>query len=142
MAMSAGARRGGVCADINVTPFADIMIVLLIIFMVAASVMDKDDRFRLPAAASSRESGKSPLVVKVTRDGRVLLGEAPMLDAAMLETMLRERLAGGGPAPVDLQADEGLAYDRVAPSLAALRAAGAAEVVLRTQPGVRTSRNP
>jgi biopolymer transport protein ExbD len=141
MGMSAGPRRGGVCADINVTPFADIMIVLLIIFMVAASVMDKDDRFRLPPAANARESQKAPLVVKVTRDGRLLLGETAMLDTAMLEMVLRERLAGVL-QPVQLQADEGLPYDRVAPSLAALRAAGAAEIVLRTQPGVRTSRNP
>ena len=142
MAMSTGARRGGVCADINVTPFADIMIVLLIIFMVAASVVDRDDRFRLPPASNARESQKSPLIVKVTREGRLLLGETTMLDAAMLEMVLRERLAGGDPGLVQLQADEGLPYDRVAASLAALRAAGAAEIELRTQSGVRTSRNP
>jgi biopolymer transport protein ExbD len=142
MSMSAGARRSGVCADINVTPFADIMIVLLIIFMVAASVVGKDDRFRLPPAANAREALKAPLVVKVTREGRLLLGETAMVDAAMLEMVLRARLAGGDPGTVQLQADEGLPYDRVAPSLAALRAAGAVEIVLRTQPGVRTSRNP
>ena len=60
----------------------------------------------------------------------------------MLEMVLRERLAGGDAGPVQLQADEGLPYDRVAASLAALRAAGAAEIVLRTQSAVRTSRNP
>jgi biopolymer transport protein ExbD len=142
MAMSTGVRRSGVCADINVTPFADIMIVLLIIFMVAASVADKDDRFRLPPASNARESQKSPLVAKLTRDGRLLLGETTMVDAAMLEMVLRERLADGAPRLVELQADQGLPYDRVAPSLAALRTAGAAEIVMRTQPGVRTSRNP
>ncbi len=141
MAMSTGPRRGGVCADINVTPFADIMIVLLIIFMVAASVLDKDDRFRLPRAANARESEKAPLVVKVTRDGRLLLGETAMVDAAMLEMVLRERL-GGDARAVQLQADEGLPYERVAPSLGALRAAGAAEILLRTQPGLQASRNP
>jgi len=56
--------------------------------------------------------------------------------------VLRARLSDGTPPLVQLQADEGLPYDRVAPSLAALRAAGAAEIVLRTQAGVRTSRNP
>jgi biopolymer transport protein ExbD len=141
MAMSAGPRRSGVCADINVTPFADIMIVLLIIFMIAASAMDKDDRFRLPPAAHSRDSQKSPLVVKVTRDGRLLLGETAMVDPAMLEMVLRDRLSAS-PALVQLQADEGLAYDRVTPALAAARAAGAEQIVLRTQSAVRTSRNP
>ena len=142
MAMSTGARKGGVCAEINVTPFADIMIVLLIIFMVATSVADRDDRFRLPPAASSRESQKSPLIVKVTREGRLLLGETLMLDATMLQMALAPRLADGDSALVHLQADEGLAYDRVAPALAAVRAAGAALIVLRTQPGVQTTRNP
>ena len=141
MSMSTGERRGGVCADINVTPFADIMIVLLIIFMVATSAMDKDDRFRLPPAANSHESDKSPLVVKILRDGRVLLGETAVPDAAILETFVRERLAGSA-REVQLQADEGLTYERVAPSLLALRAAGAAEIVLRTQPGVQARRNP
>jgi len=142
MAMSAGSRKGGVCADINVTPFADIMIVLLIIFMVATSAMDKDDRFRLPAAANALESHSSPLIVRVTREGRVLLGETIMADAGLLEKVLRERLAEGDARPVQLQADEGLDYERVAPALAAVRAAGAAQIVLRTQPGVRTTRNP
>ena len=142
MGMSAGPRRGGVCADINVTPFADIMIVLLIIFMVAASVLDKDDRFRLPPASNARESEKAPLVVKVTRDGRLLLGETAMVDAAMLEMVLRRHLSDGDARTVQLQADEGLAYDRVSPALAAARAAGAEQVLLRTQSGARPSRNP
>ena len=63
-----------------------------------------------------------------------------MLDAAMLEMVC----ASAWPAATrgrQLQADEGLPYDRVAPSLAALRAAGAARSSC-TQPGVRTSRNP
>jgi biopolymer transport protein ExbD len=141
MAMSAGARRDAVCADINVTPFADIMIVLLIIFMVAASVLDRDDRFRLPPAANARESAQAPVVVKLTRDGRLFLGETVMVDGAMLEMVLRERL-GGEARAVQLQADEGLPYARVAPTLAALRGAGAAEILLRTQPGVQARRNP
>lgn len=142
MAMSAGPRKGGVCADINVTPFADIMIVLLIIFMVATSAMDRDDRFRLPAAANSRESQKSPLIVKVTRDGRVLLGETLMLDATMLQMALAPRFGERDGAPVHLQADDGLAYERIVPTLDAMRAAGATQIVLRTQPGVQTTRNP
>jgi biopolymer transport protein ExbD len=142
MAMSNGARRGSVCADINVTPFADIMIVLLIIFMVATSAMDKDDRVRLPPAANARESEESLPVVKVTREGHVLLSETAMFDAATLEMALRERLAGGDRRLVQVQADEGLAYDRVAPTLAAVRAAGAEQVALRTQPGAHATRSP
>jgi biopolymer transport protein ExbD len=142
MSMSVGARRGGVCADINVTPFADIMIVLLIIFMIATTAFDKDDRFRLPPAAHSREPQKSELIVRVTREGALLLGETRMLDAAMLAMVLRERLADQGQPLVQLQADEGLPYERVAPALGAVRSAGAEAVVLRTQPGVQTTRNP
>jgi biopolymer transport protein ExbD len=142
MSMSTGPRKGGVCADINVTPFADIMIVLLIIFMVATTALDKDARFRLPPASHSREPQGSPLTVKILRDGRVLMGETAMLDGTMLELVLRERLADGDPRPVQLQADEGLDYARVAPTLAAVRAAGAASIVLRTQPGVQATRKP
>jgi biopolymer transport protein ExbD len=142
MSMSAGTRKDGVRADINVTPFADIMIVLLIIFMVATTAIHQDHRLRLPAAASARESQESPLIVKVTRDGRMLLGETPLPDADVLQMALQARLGEGDSRLVQLQADEGLEYERVAAALAAVRAAGATQIVLRTQPGVQTTRNP
>ena len=110
-------RRAGAINEINMTPFIDVMLVLLIIFMVAASVVDRDDRFRLPPASNARESQKSPLVVKVTREGRLLLGETTMLDAAMLEMVLRERLAGGESAHV-------LAQQPPAPLVRLARGAG------------------
>ena len=142
MSMSVGPRKSGVSAEINVTPFADIMIVLLIIFMIATTAIDKDDRLRLPPAAHGRETEKAPLVVKVTREGSLLLGGVHMLDGALLETALKQQLASGAARQVHVQADDGLAYDRVAPALAFVRAAGAEQIVLRTQPGMRTTRNP
>ena len=142
MSMSLGDRKDGVRADINVTPFADIMIVLLIIFMIATTAVGKDDRFRLPAASHARETAQPPLVVKMTREGALLLGEQRVLDADMLRMALQERLAAGAAQLIQLQADDGLDYERVAPVLAALRASGAEQIVLGTQPAVRTTRNP
>jgi biopolymer transport protein ExbD len=137
MSMNVGPKQDGVCADINVTPFADIMIVLLIIFMIATTAVSKDDRYRLPPAANSHDTQKKDLVVRVTRDGRWLVGETLVLDGEMLRMALRAQVGSSEGSAVQLQADEGLDYERVAPVLAAVRASGVEQIVLGTQPGAR-----
>ena len=133
MAMTVGAGRKGAIADINVTPMADVMIVLLIIFMVATPII-AGSPVRLPDAAHAATHPREGRVEVVVRaDGGVLFEGAPV-GVAQIE----ERLAAHGATPpaVTVEADRGASYDDVARVLAACRRAGAAEISLGTRPRV------
>ncbi len=67
MSMAVGGKKGGPMADINVTPMADIMIVLLIIFMVITPMLQKGVDVKLPQAVNSKERKDEP---KTHRGGR------------------------------------------------------------------------
>src|SRR5246500_3301414 len=74
-----GRRRAGkaVMSEINVTPMVDVMLVLLIIFMVSAPLLTVGVPIDLPQtqAAGLEKSDKEPVVVSITTDGKVFLGE-------------------------------------------------------------------
>lgn len=142
MSMSVGESKGAVRAEINVTPMADIMIVLLIIFMVATSTFTQDSRFVLPPALHAAAQAESERVVKVTRTGAIVYAGGTLADERALEVALSAVLRDSDPLPVQVEADLGLAYAQVAPVLDAVRRAGAEAIVLRTQPDADTTRNP
>ena len=95
MSMNIGNARGGVRPDINVTPMADIMIVLLIIFMVATSKITGDDRFVLPPALHALKQPESALLVKITRGGAIVFGGSVLAGTRALEVALGVRLPEG-----------------------------------------------
>jgi biopolymer transport protein TolR len=142
MSMSIGGPKQGVRPDINVTPMADIMIVLLIIFMVATSKITGDDRFVLPPALRASKQPESTLLVKVTRGGAIVFGGNVLAGTRALEVALGALLPEGDQRPVQIEADLGLAYEQVGPVIDAVRRAGAAGIVLRTQPDAQSTRNP
>jgi biopolymer transport protein TolR len=131
MAMTVGPSRKGAIADINVTPMADVMIVLLIIFMVATPII-AGAPVKLPDATHSAGHAREGRVfVTVRADGAVLLDGVPVGTA-----QVEERLAARGAAApsVTVEADRGAAYDDVARVLAACRRGGATEIALGTRP--------
>ena len=65
MSMAVGGKKGGPMADINVTPMADIMIVLLIIFMVITPMLQKGVDVRLPQAGNTKERKDEPKSIVV-----------------------------------------------------------------------------
>jgi biopolymer transport protein ExbD len=130
MAMSVGRPRNGAIAEINVTPMADVMIVLLIIFMVATPLI-ANARVRLPGAAHALEHRGERLEILVHAGGAVrLAGEPVPID------LLADRIAaqsGTTPRPVLVQADRDASYAEVARVLAACRSAHVAEIALATE---------
>ena len=74
MGMSVGGTRGGAISSINVTPMADVIIVLLIIFMVTIPVISRGE-VDLPDATRAREGAEGPIVVTVLSNGSVLLSD-------------------------------------------------------------------
>jgi biopolymer transport protein TolR len=117
-------------AEINVTPFVDVMLVLLIIFMVAAPLMMVGVPLQLPrTSATSIGQSREPIIVSVTRAGEVYLG-----DERVVLTQLPERLArlqvGNAQATVYVRGDQALAYGRVMQVVGLVNRAGFARVSL------------
>jgi biopolymer transport protein TolR len=118
-------QRRTVLAQINVTPFVDVMLVLLIIFMVTAPMMEKGVDVTLPKVASAPNltATKEPLVVTVTSDGMVLIGKQ-RIDADQLGPVLKQIVAGDPERAVHLEADRTVPYGQVVKVMAAASQAG------------------
>ena len=131
-------RLGGprkVLADINVTPMADIMIVLLIIFMVTVPILTTPP-VSLPDARHGRDAAEDAITLVVTAAGTQIGKDDPM-DLGRLGAYLAARVeASHDPITVLIQADRDTDYARVAGVMQACRAARIEEVGLATRPPV------
>lgn len=117
-------------SEINVTPFIDVILVLLIVFMVAAPLSTVDVPVNLPgSAAPSGERPEEPLWLTVTEDRSLLIDDRPVPDGA-LATMLDSRTGGLRDAPIFLRADRSVDYGSLMQVLDRLRAAGYLKVAL------------
>ena len=131
-----GRRRNAPMSEINVTPFVDVMLVLLVIFMVAAPLMTAGVPLNLPqtAATAVPTEPEEPLVISIPADGDVTLMDAPVAPDQIV-TRLREILAGRESQRVFLRADGAIPYARVVQVMGALNAAGLSDIVLVTDTG-------
>ncbi|MEN3812256.1 TonB system transport protein ExbD [Chromobacterium piscinae] len=117
-------------SEINVTPFIDVMLVLLIIFMVAAPLSSVDQRIELPASrAKPAPRPDKPLIVTLQPDRSLLLGDKPA-PLARLGEALDAATGGRRDTPLFFQADRAAAYEDVMAVMDALRAAGYLQVGL------------
>ncbi|KAF0675743.1 protein TolR [Profundibacterium mesophilum] len=123
-------------SEINVTPFVDVMLVLLIVFMVSAPLLTVGVPVKLPqtAAQSLPTEREEPLTVTLTNDGRVLLmaSETPSDD---LIGQLRAIAAERESTKVFLRADGDIPYERVVQVMGALNAGGFGNIGLVTDTG-------
>jgi biopolymer transport protein TolR len=141
MAMAVGGKRGGPMADINVTPMADIMIVLLIIFMVITPLLQKGVDVKLPQATNTKERKDEPkmIVVAVKKDSTTYFGTTKLDSQAELLPQIKERLQDlpEGARMIYLKADEALPYSEVMKVMDICREAGVEEVALIADRGVQ-----
>ena len=133
-----GRRRGSSAAmsEINVTPFVDVMLVLMIIFMVAAPMLTVGVPIELPdtAANAMPNEEEEPLTISITADGLIMLQSTELSDADMipkLAAIAAERTSD----KVFLRADGALAYERVAQVMGALNKGGFNNIGLVTDAG-------
>jgi biopolymer transport protein ExbD len=141
MSMAVGDKKGGAIADINVTPMADIMIVLLIIFMVITPMLQKGVDVKLPTASYTKERKDEPKTVTVAlkKDTKTFLNGIAVEQTdlvAQLKDRLEEMPDGG--KVVYLKADEGLAYGEVMKVMDLCREAGTEEVALIAEKKVQS----
>ncbi|MCE8515859.1 protein TolR [Ruegeria pomeroyi] len=133
-----GRRRGRArpMSEINVTPFVDVMLVLLIIFMVAAPLMTVGVPVELPktAAGALPSDDEEPLTVTVTAAGEVQI-QTTAVPRDELVARLRAIAAERSSDRVYLRADGGIAYAEVMQVMGALNAGGFSNVGLVTDTG-------
>ncbi|MDR3516266.1 MAG: protein TolR [Azospirillaceae bacterium] len=124
-------RRGySRMAEINVTPFVDVMLVLLIVFMVAAPLMAVGVPVDLPKTkAPPIASEKDPLFVSVTGDGRIFVQETPV-ELANLVPMLSAITNSNPDARVLVRGDQQISYGRMLEVMGTMSAAGFKKVGL------------
>ncbi|HEX5794610.1 MAG TPA: protein TolR [Geminicoccaceae bacterium] len=126
-------HRRAPMAAINVTPFVDVMLVLLIVFMVTAPLLTVGVTVDLPQATSSPLPGQDePLSVSVRADGQVYLQNSP-LTVAELGPRLRAITERKPDARVFVRGDKVIDYGRVMEVVGAIHAAGFAKVALVTE---------
>lgn len=133
---SRGRRRNAPMSEINVTPFVDVMLVLLIIFMVAAPLLTVGVPLQLPqtAAQAVPTEPEEPLVVSVPAQGAIRLMDAEIAETDLVPR-LRAVLAERQSNRIFLRADGSIPYARVVQVMGALNAAGFSDLVLVTDAG-------
>ncbi|MDA7428418.1 protein TolR [Primorskyibacter aestuariivivens] len=131
-------RRSGAkpMSEINVTPFVDVMLVLLIIFMVSAPLLTVGVPVELPKTAASPLAGESeePLTVTVTAEGAILI-QTTETPRAELIGKLRAIAAERASDRVFLRADGAVPYEQVMQVMGALNAGGFSNIGLVTDTG-------
>lgn len=131
-----GRRRGSSAAmsEINVTPFVDVMLVLLIVFMVAAPLLTVGVKIDLPrTVAGPVTDNEEPLSVTIDIDGKVYLQESEIADDLLVPRLVAIS-SNGYDKPIYLRADKAVGYGRVAEVMSLLNAAGFTRLVLVNDP--------
>jgi biopolymer transport protein TolR len=119
-------------AEINVTPFVDVVLVLLIIFMLTAPFLQGGIGVNLPKAAAQGVDLREEIVITIDAKGDVFLNEAAV-PWQEFDRSLRQLLPAGH-GRVFLKADEGVAYGRVVEVISKIKALGIQDLGLVTQP--------
>lgn len=136
-----GRRR--LMSEINVVPYIDVMLVLLIIFMITAPLLSQGIDVELPAAGAEPLDPEylrdnEPLVLSVDRDGRFYLNIGDDTDAPIDDGTVVERTSAvmrrNAETPVLVKADQAVNYGRVVTGMVLLQQAGARRVGFITDP--------
>jgi len=129
--------------EINVVPYIDVMLVLLIIFMVTAPLLTQGVQVELPDADASPIGAddlrnREPLVLSVDREGRYYVNVGGNEDQPVDEATVRQRvevvLGRDAETPVLVKADERVPYGRVVQGMVILQQAGAKKIGFLTDP--------
>ena len=138
-------RRRRAMSEINVVPYIDVMLVLLIIFMVTAPLMNLGVDIELPKSnAKSLEQKTEPVLVSIAKDGTTYLTlgaeEREEIDAETLVTKVSAFVRQNPQTPVLIGGDTGVEYGKVYETMVLLQQAGAPRVGLMSQPDIAPER--
>ncbi len=134
--MAYAGKHRELMSDINVTPFVDVMLVLLIIFMVTAPMMVEGLNVDLPeATAKPLDSEKEHLVITIDKDKLVYINDFKVA-VDYLGEKLNKMLQGRSDREVYLKADKNIPYGIVVQVMAEIKKAGIEQLGMITEPAV------
>ena len=135
--MARHVSSGKVTSDINVTPMADIMLVLLIIFMITTPLLQSGITVNLPKAKFPLEApeadSKEAVVVALDRQGRIFLGKNPITEADLIQFLSKRFGSGEINKVMFLKADISALYGRVVDIVNECRKTGVEKIGLMTE---------
>ncbi|PWR00098.1 protein TolR [Leucothrix pacifica] len=132
---SRGGRRS--MADMNVVPYIDVMLVLLVIFMVTAPMMQTGIELNLPNADTTpivNNSGSTAVVISVDETGQYFVDGSDALDLDELGDLISRELSRSKEKPVYIRADKEVSYGFLMQAMAAAQQAGATNIGLMADP--------
>jgi biopolymer transport protein ExbD/biopolymer transport protein TolR len=128
-----GSRSRRALADINITPFVDVVLVLLIIFMVTAPILQSGIEVSVPKTRTVKEITEERLVISIDREQRVFLGNDP-INIHEIGAKLRQRIRDPQNQSIFVRADEEVPFGAFATVMDAVKQAGISNVSIVTQP--------
>ena len=135
--MASKIKADNVVSDINVTPMADVMLVLLIIFMITAPLLQQGITVNLPKAENPLDApeadAQDAVVVAINRDGRVFLKKNPITDEGLYEFLVQRFSGGEINKTMFLKADVAVQYGRVVQIVNQCRNAGVENIGLMAE---------
>ena len=123
----------GTLAEINVTPFVDVVLVLLIIFMVTAPVLQSGIEVSVPKTHTVKEITEERLVLSIDKQQRVFLGNSP-ININQIASQLRTKIRDPQHQPIFIRADEDVPFGAFATVMDAVKQSGITNVSIVTQP--------
>ena len=144
-----GTRRRARISEINVVPYVDVTLVLLVIFMVTAPLFHQGVEVELPDAPAKplekEEENQEPLIVSINQAGQVFVNKAGLPDKPFADEAFRDRireiLSNEQDGVVYVRGDQNVDYGRVVAVMVMLQEAGAKNVGLLTHPVGRKAEN-
>jgi biopolymer transport protein TolR len=126
-------QLGTSLSEINVTPFVDVMLVLLVIFMVTAPMMQSGIGVRLPQAETDSAPAEEGLTLTITEDKYIHM-ENSVINQFLLEQKLKEYFFGKEKKIVFIRGDENLPYGFIMTIMDITKKAGVEQIGLVTRP--------
>lgn len=135
--MSSTRRHRKVMAEMNVVPYIDVMLVLLVIFMVTAPIMQTGVKVDAPDAQAEpldANNQQEPLTITVNADGSFFLDDGSEAPADAITSYVSSQLDDKGERPVYIRADNTVEYRHLMDAMVAVQKAGAKKIGLMADP--------
>src|SRR5437899_12474474 len=120
-------------SEINVTPFVDVVLVLLIIFMITAPILQSGVEVSVPKTRTVKEITEERLVISIDKQQRVFLGNDP-ININEIGSKLRQKVRDPQHQSIFLRADEDVPFGAFATVMDAVKGSGITNVSIVTQP--------
>lgn len=120
-------------SEINVTPFVDVMLVLLVIFMITAPILESGIEVDLPKTKTVKVVSQEKIVVTIDKRQTIYVGNSPV-NIHRLGSFVLDQMGGAGEAPVFIRCDQAVPFGAFAQVIDALKQANLTNLSIVTEP--------